>query len=170
MVNSLGPSDAIWRWRSWSTLVQVMACCLMAPSHYLNQCWLIISKVLWHSSEDIIIRSPRGQWVDILIRLVLTTWKHIHTCPHFNIKAVFPGMGIPIVKISWSWDHLIFIMGIPIPIRWHDQIVIEKIWKHFLQNLWTCVKFLLKLIIIFWSRTEIYTILWCLKYGSRNCR
>ena len=54
--NSLGPSDAIWRWRSWSTLVQVMACCLMAPSHYRNQRWLIISKVLWHSSEDIIIR------------------------------------------------------------------------------------------------------------------
>ena len=26
-----------------STLVQVMAWCLMAPSHYLNQCWLIIS-------------------------------------------------------------------------------------------------------------------------------
>ena len=55
-VNSLGPSDTIWRGRSWSTMVQVMACCLMAPSHYLNQCWLIISKVLWHSSEDIIIR------------------------------------------------------------------------------------------------------------------
>ena len=56
-VNSLGPSDAIWRCKSWSTLVQVMACCLMAPSHYLNQCWLIISKVLWHSSGDIIIRT-----------------------------------------------------------------------------------------------------------------
>ena len=56
LLNSLGPSDAIWRWRSWSTLVQVMACCLTAPSHYLNQCWLIISKVLWHSSEDIIMR------------------------------------------------------------------------------------------------------------------
>ena len=54
--NSLGPNDAIWRWRSWSTLVQVMAWCLTAPSHYLNQCWLIISKVLRHSSEDIIIR------------------------------------------------------------------------------------------------------------------
>ena len=82
--NSLGPSVAIWRWRSWSTLVQVMACCLTAPSHYLNQCWLIICKVLWHSSEDIIkrrfedtnqwskiencifkitLRSPRGHWV-----------------------------------------------------------------------------------------------------------
>ena len=29
--------DTIWRQRSGSTLVQVMACCLMAPSHYLNQ-------------------------------------------------------------------------------------------------------------------------------------
>ena len=55
-LNSLGPSDAIWRWRSWSRLVQVMACCLTAPSHYLNQSWLIISRVLWHSSEDINIR------------------------------------------------------------------------------------------------------------------
>ena len=26
-----------------------MAWCLMAPSHYLNQCWLIIKDVLWHS-------------------------------------------------------------------------------------------------------------------------
>ena len=24
-----------------------------APSHYLNQCWLIISRVLWHSHESI---------------------------------------------------------------------------------------------------------------------
>ena len=53
---TLGPNDAIWRQRSRSTLVLVMAYCLMAPSHYLNQCWPIISKVLWHSSEDIIIR------------------------------------------------------------------------------------------------------------------
>ena len=55
-INSLGSSDAIWRWRFWSTLVQVMAWCLMAPSNYLNRCWLVINKFLWHSSEDIIIR------------------------------------------------------------------------------------------------------------------
>ena len=36
------PSDAIWRWRSWSTLVQVMACCLTAPSHYLNHFFFTI--------------------------------------------------------------------------------------------------------------------------------
>ena len=50
-VNSLWPSDTIWRHRSGSTLVQVMACCLTAPSHYLNQCWLIISKVQRYSAE-----------------------------------------------------------------------------------------------------------------------
>ena len=26
-----------------------MACCLAAPSHYLNKCWLTINGVLWHS-------------------------------------------------------------------------------------------------------------------------
>ena len=55
-INSLWPSDAIWRQRSGSTLAQVMACCLMAPSHYLNQCWLIISEVQRHSP---------GGWINI---------------------------------------------------------------------------------------------------------
>ena len=49
LTNSLWPSDTIWRQRSGSTLAQVMACCLTAPSHYLNQCWLIISEVQWQS-------------------------------------------------------------------------------------------------------------------------
>ena len=84
-INSLGPSDAIWRQRSGSTLAQVMACCLMAPSHYLNQCWLIINNVEWHSSKGkftrdtsainhwnylenqvpkISFKFPWGQWVN----------------------------------------------------------------------------------------------------------
>ena len=83
--NSLGSSDAIWWQKSGSTLTQVMACCLTAPSHYLNQCWLIISKVEWHSSKGkftrgtsdinpcnypenevpkISFKFPRGQWVN----------------------------------------------------------------------------------------------------------
>ena len=78
-----------------STLVPVMACCLKAPSHYLNQCWLIISKVLWHSSEDIImrrfedtnqqskiegcflrtiLRSPRCQWVKTELNMILMVY------------------------------------------------------------------------------------------------
>ena len=51
-INSLRPShsDAILRHRSGSTLAQVMACCLTAPSHYLNQCWLI-STIQLHSPD-----------------------------------------------------------------------------------------------------------------------
>ena len=83
-VNSLWPSDAIWRQGSWSTMAEVMACCLTAPSNYLNQCWLIMNLMLWHPPENnfigsshninsinelknfnfkIITASPRGQWV-----------------------------------------------------------------------------------------------------------
>ena len=38
-----------------STLAQVMACCLTTPSHYLDQCWLIIKCVLCHSHDVLII-------------------------------------------------------------------------------------------------------------------
>ena len=96
VLNSLRPSDAIWRQWSWTTLAQVMACCLTAPSHYLNQCWLIIKGVLWHTSEssfagiaqgidsgyefekDIlknIFKSPRGQWVKAVIFIFSLRWK-----------------------------------------------------------------------------------------------
>ena len=30
---------------------QVEDCCMTAPSHYLNRCWLIITEVLWHSPD-----------------------------------------------------------------------------------------------------------------------
>ena len=45
-------SDAIWWHRSGLTLAQIMACCLTAPSHNLNQCWLTIKCVLWHLPES----------------------------------------------------------------------------------------------------------------------
>ena len=41
-------TDVIWRQGSWSTLVQVADCCLVAPNHYMNQCWLTINTILWH--------------------------------------------------------------------------------------------------------------------------
>ena len=84
-LNSFWPSDIIWWHRFGSTLVQVMACCLMAQSHFLNQCCVIISEVFSHSpdgnftgnSQDIYpwcefdiylfkftAMSPRGQWVN----------------------------------------------------------------------------------------------------------
>ena len=86
-INSLWPSDAIWRQRSGSTLAQVMACCLTAPSHYLNQCWLIISEVqvtfilgqfhkrclnhqslksVWKLHTKLSFKFPRGQWIKLM--------------------------------------------------------------------------------------------------------
>ena len=53
LLTHLLPSDAILWHRSESTLVQVRACCLTAPSHYLNQRWLIISKVQWPISQEV---------------------------------------------------------------------------------------------------------------------
>ena len=53
MNNSLWLSDTIRRQGAEWTLAQVMACCLTAPSHYLYQSWLIISKAPWHSLEGI---------------------------------------------------------------------------------------------------------------------
>ena len=47
--NSLWSSDAVWR--QWSVLAQIMVCCLVASSHHLNQCWLIISEDLRNSSK-----------------------------------------------------------------------------------------------------------------------
>ena len=74
-VNSLWPSDAIWR---HNLLAQLMACCLMAPSHYLNHCWLLFSQVLWHSPESNFTASDQAtvfimSWGDkknILLNLV----------------------------------------------------------------------------------------------------
>ena len=95
--NSLRPSDAIWRQKTGSTLAQVMTCCLASPSHYLKQCWLFISKDMWHSCEhsftidtsainhrnwlqnyfsEISLKSPRSQWVKSDIALLL----HVAKC------------------------------------------------------------------------------------------
>ena len=77
--NPLGPSDAIWRHKSGSTLAQVMTCCLTAPSHYLNQCWLIISKVEWHlmaSSQEM----PQPSITEIICKI-----------KYLNFHSNFPG-------------------------------------------------------------------------------
>ena len=77
----------------WS---QVMACCLTAPSHYLNQCWLIISEIQWQSPKNnftrdasaitywnqlenhlkIVFKSPMGQWVTFMFSRNRLTWRH----------------------------------------------------------------------------------------------
>ena len=81
-LNSLWPSDSIWQHRSWSPMAQEMACCLMAPSHYLNQCWLFISVILWHplkstftwSAQDTVLYNEFEHYI-----LTRTRWRRVKT-------------------------------------------------------------------------------------------
>ena len=52
VLNSLWSSDGIWWHKSGSTLAQLMACCLMGSSHYLNQCSFIIRAFPGYSFES----------------------------------------------------------------------------------------------------------------------
>ena len=62
--------------RSGSKLVKVMACCLSAPNHYLNQCWLIISEHLKTFSQEMLNKSIP----DMSLKIINT-----------NLQAHLPG-------------------------------------------------------------------------------
>ena len=42
-----------------SSLLQIMACCLTAPSHYLNQCWLSVNWVIIASDNGLLPNSTK---------------------------------------------------------------------------------------------------------------
>ena len=109
-------SDTIWWHGSESTLAQVMACCLTAPSHYLNQCWLINNgHVLGHSAgsnfrtnvltilygfENHIVKitatSPRGQWVKQIIAY------RVEPCSSCIQYAPLTSSGMPVITSRGS--------------------------------------------------------------------
>ena len=108
-----------------------MACCLMAPCHYLNQCWLIIKSVLWHSPETNFTKSAhklnpkyvfqdntfkitstcsRGQWVKFGAYLMVASSWHILWCVrrhtvgrHWMVRACYAG-GYGRYG-WWPWDR-----------------------------------------------------------------
>ena len=68
-----------------------MACCLTAPSHYLNQCWLIICEVMWHSHES----KFSAQATNL--------WKEFENCT-FKITATF--LRGQWVKLFWPCNTI----------------------------------------------------------------
>ena len=62
-INSLWPCDATYD-ILWPSLVNIMACCQMEPSNYLDQSWPIINEVLWFTWSSMVqvmtycLRSP----------------------------------------------------------------------------------------------------------------
>ena len=97
--------NLLWQHRSGSTLDQVMACCLMAPSHYLNQCWLIIKEVLWHSPKG----NFTGNAKDIYPWFEFGNYSHISQGPMSlqSLKTVLvcntPGQKFYILKYHYSF-------------------------------------------------------------------
>ena len=76
--------------RAGSTLVQVIACCLTAPSHYLNQCWLIMSEVLQHTpGGKFRNRCPRYLLVDMSLKMT-----------NLSFQSNLPGAK----ELKW-WSH-----------------------------------------------------------------
>ena len=127
-IHSLWLNDTIWQHSSWSTLVQVMACCLMVPSHYLNQCWLIFSKVQWHSVEGnltkdsslinhynkfenylskFLFKSPRGQWVNLT-----------NEVPCYWLQGNFAGNAQIINHYFFLKSYIVFAVASPWAMSW----------------------------------------------------
>ena len=67
-----------------------MACCVMAPSHYQKQYWLIISKVQWQSNEDTFTS-------DISHQLLKLAWK----CLSRNLSKSSRGQWVNIENTNW---------------------------------------------------------------------
>ena len=74
---------------------------------------LLKSLTPWGCLEEIFASQTSKGWVS-----------HTKFCSgHLSVKVIVPSIGVPIIKINieiciikirWSWDHFIFIMGIPI--------------------------------------------------------
>ena len=138
--------------RSGSTLAQVMACCLMVPSHYLNQCWIIISGVLWHP--------PRGNFTKVLMKLIhnicweITLLKLLPHLPGAN-ELIYGGhmASWNLVNIDWgnellsvrhqaiTWTSADILTIKPLEIKFSEILfkiqafLLRKcIWKCYLKN------------------------------------
>ena len=53
---SIRTQSHLWHHDTWLTLIEEIVCCLTTQSHYLNQCWLIVSWNLhpqWNLNQNI---------------------------------------------------------------------------------------------------------------------
>ena len=119
--NTLWPNDVIWWHGSRSTFSQVMACCLTASSHYLNQCCLLISEGLWHSPDDTENAQYRYPWYDLArsqwVKSLPCNWGSgtsrflssgriqwtEETGKNILVQRQIPGVGI--TNTTWQWRH-----------------------------------------------------------------
>ena len=172
-LNSLWSSDAIWQHRTGSTLAQVMACCLTAPRHYQNQCWLIISKVQGHSSESNFTRDTSAiyHWSLLVNYLSQISFK--------SPRAMSQWVDI---QIKWDFRPLSsLVVGLPAEIQptWLCERQLGLPSKLYYKTPWYAIKLLITLIKCSWSiacrRCSNYIFILDLKtgfngLGKDNCK
>ena len=100
----------------------------MAPSHCLNQCWLLISEVLWHSPKSnltvsaqatilynefenytfkITAISPRGQWVKSVSQLSYLYNGNPYTCQPTCVNCESSSSMRTSMQVRWTMSNMI---------------------------------------------------------------
>ena len=117
------PYGNIYQGHQW-----LIACCMMALGHHLNQCWFLIIKVLWYSSECVFSvqaqfiilynefenytfkllpypLGPRGQWVNDL-SVCHHRYQHTpHSCVNGDpiVCSFFMGVSCRWGALNWRY-------------------------------------------------------------------
>ena len=122
LLQPLTPGDAIWHHRNWSTLVETIACCLTASSHYLSQYCPIINTVSGDLSRRLFRmkssdqgRRIRNDWKPHNLRLcnqnLPMTWHRLGTVLTKFLYCVYIPYGddtLYLLKVfaphtAWAW-------------------------------------------------------------------
>ena len=80
------PSAAYMRQRTGLSLVQVMSCRLVAPSHFLNQCWGVVNwtlgnKLKWNLNQNSCITVQENAFENVLkMAAILSRPQCVNTC------------------------------------------------------------------------------------------
>ena len=155
----------IWHHGSWSILVQVMACCLMVPSHYLNQCWLIVNCTLWNKFyRNLNLANVICKMAAILFRPQCVEWIY-----SINIMIMRRIKSIVILAIS----HVFMIFFPEELFAYHDSIIlmyckISNIRRTKSQNLNFFISSCSCLCAIYWS--QVLSRKWRCSRSSANRR
>ena len=131
--------DSTWRHKSRSNLAQVMACCLMAPSHNLNHRWIIIKGVLWHSSESN-FPNARGICSDIALLMTISQGPNFTALVSQLDFTRYPmqfNVWLMLLYHTWVWNRGICMCVIMRP-RSHMLIVLKK-GNPWYNKIWLCL-------------------------------
>ena len=90
--------------RYGSTLAQVMACCLIAPSYNLKQFWLIFSEVLRHSWLHKFMMAQVA--VSLTFRELSKIILQKYTMPEIAFKMRIKRWNFVGVPKTWLWVHV----------------------------------------------------------------